>query len=520
MNLLNHLRIILVEDLALQIQQLKDKYVGKDKPMTEEDFNKIQEVSGGKFNYIAWLSKRVGTGLIKVEDVYKYKEYFDLFEKNKKKFTHKDINLYKTAEDIQKFLDEVITVREGDIVFDEITGKDNFVSKNDIEKLESTGGAKYLGVFENKVKDIIISYQVFQIFGIDENTWKTYRDILGKCKGRAKGAKIEICTISSYNYFKNYLKDEKGSSYFLLYNLDDPKSPYQLHYESGQFMDKNDKSNIGINQLKFFEFVGDKVPKYSLENEKFPGNFDIPVKGKGFKDEKGRKQGLWKEYNAGSLRSIYTYVNGYTVGPFVTYEYDGKLNTKGTYTRRARVGPYEEYDDGKLEEKGEFDSEGNRIGIWYYDDNKKIVDFSYYPPQMSGFTKSGKLLYTSDADISRFERRPTGKLILYYPSGSVAAIGRIGRGGKNLGFWTFYYPNGEIKAEGNYLRGKKTGTWTDVVKIDGKKQIFVAEFEDGRRPKKLKVYDSEGNFIKKMSWNNVPNQYLDNQDIRFELNKN
>jgi len=511
MNLLDNLRIILVEDLALQIQQLKDKYVGKDKPMTEEVFNKIQEVSGGKFNYIAWLSKRVGTGLIKAEDVYKYKEYFDLFEKNKNKFTNKDINLYKTAEDIQKFLDEVIDVREGDIVFDEITGKDNFVSKNDIEKLESTGGAKYMGIFENNLKDKITPYQVFQIFGVNEKTWKLYRDILGKCKGRNRGARIDICTIASYRYFKDYLTDPKGSSYFVLYNLEDPKSPYQLHYESGQFMDKNDNSDIGINQIKFFEFVGGKIPRYSLENENFPGDFEIPVKGKGFQDERGRKQGVWKEFDTGTLAAIYTWVNDYTVGPFVTYDRDGKLERKGTYARHNLVGPYEEYYDGRLEEKGEFDSKGNRIGIWYYDyeKNPKVVDFSSNPPQMSGFTKDGKLSYTSDAWTDR--NLPLGEVIVYYPAGSVAAVGKIGRSGANLGFWTSYYPNGEIRSEGNYLRGKKTGAWTDVVKFNGKKQIFVSEFEDGRPPKKVKVFDGEGNFIKKLNWNDLPEQYFNNE---------
>jgi antitoxin component YwqK of YwqJK toxin-antitoxin module len=518
MNLLNNLRIILLEDLALQIHQLKDKYVGKDKPMTESDFEKIQEIAGGKFNYIAWLSKRVGTGLIKAEDVYKYKEYFDLFEKNKKKFTHKDINLYKTAEDIQKFLDEVVSVREGDIVFDEIVGKDNFVSKNEIEKLESTGGAKYLGVFENKLKDKIIPYQVFQIYGVNQQTWKLYRDILGKCKGRRRGARIDICTIGSYNYFKQYLKDPKGSNYFVLYNLDDPKSPYQLHYESGQFMDKNDSSRIGIDQLKFFEFVGDRVPRYSLDNENFPGDFEIPVKGKGFRDEKGKNQGIWKEYDKGRVRGIYTYKNGVPVGPFVTYERDGKIFQKGTFTGNGKTGPYEEYDDGKLMEKGEYDSDGKRIGIWHFNENRKMVDFSAHPPQISGFTKSGKLLFTAQANVSRYQQIPTGDVVMYYPTESVAAVGKIGVSGRPLGFWTYYYPNGEIRAEGMYLRGQKTGIWTDVVRINGKKKIFVADYENARRPNKVKVYDSEGKFIETMKWFDIPNEYLDNQDIRYKLN--
>ena len=38
MNLLENLKFILLEDLASQIQQIKDKYVGEGKPMNEDDF--------------------------------------------------------------------------------------------------------------------------------------------------------------------------------------------------------------------------------------------------------------------------------------------------------------------------------------------------------------------------------------------------------------------------------------------------------------------------------------------------
>lgn len=179
MGLLSSIKLLL-EDLDLQIQQLKDKYVGESKSMSEEDFAKIQDVSNNKFYLLAWLTKRVGNKMIKNEDIYKYKEYFDIFEKNKNKFTHKDINLYKTNEDLQKFIDEVINVREGSIVYDEIQGKDNYVSQNDIEKLESTEGIKYLGMFQDETANKNFKYQVFQVFGVNKNTWKVYRDVLGK----------------------------------------------------------------------------------------------------------------------------------------------------------------------------------------------------------------------------------------------------------------------------------------------------------------------------------------------------
>ena len=139
---------LLKEQLDQNTINLKNKYVGEGKPISEEDFDKLVDVTGNKFYLLSWLTKKVGQGIVKAEDIYKYKEYFDIFEKNKRKFKFNDIHLYKTADDLKDFLSEVIKIREGDIVFDEIKGKDNFVSQNEIEKLQSSGGIKYLGMLD------------------------------------------------------------------------------------------------------------------------------------------------------------------------------------------------------------------------------------------------------------------------------------------------------------------------------------------------------------------------------------
>lgn len=501
MNLVTSLGKILLEDLQSQIQQIKEKYVGEGKPMSEKDFQSILDVTNNKFYLISWLAKKVGSNIIKTEDIYKWKEYFDLFEKNKNKFPHKDIHLYKNAEDVKDFLDKIFEIREGGIKFDETQGKENFVSQNEIEKLESTDGIKYLGVYDNEN----FKYQVFQVFGVNKEVWKLYRDILGRCKGRDKGAKIDICTIGHYSFFKDYLTDPKGSSYFLLYNLDDPKSPYQLHYESGQFMDKNDNSRIGINQLKFFEFVGGKVPQYSMEREDFPGDFQIPVKGKGTLDDKKRKQGLWKTFRNGGLEMIATYYNDEFRGPFVEYNSKNKIITKkGSVNNNQQYdGKFESYQiDGKLDRKGVYNN-GKKIGIWYEGDNDgvyRVIDYSNKPIELSGFTKSGKLRYVGFVrEENDYSSQPYGNVIYFYPSGTVNAIGKKGVGGALLGDWTFYFPDGSIKSQGKFLSGKRTGIWNDFIKTkEGKKLLLVADFENNWPKEKVKVYDQKGNFLSKV----------------------
>lgn len=501
MRLLESIRGILLEDLTSQIAPLKDKYVGDGKPMTEKDFVSILNAANNKFYLISWLAKKVGSNIIKPEDIYKWKEYFDIFEKNKNKFQHKDIHLYKTDEDVKNFLDKVIEIREGDIKFDETQGKDNYVSKNDIEKLEATEGIKYLGMFDG--------YQVFQIFKVAKDVWKLYRDILGRCKGRARGAKIDICTIAHYSYFKNYLTDPKGSSYFLLYNLEDPKSPYQLHYESGQFMDKNDSEIIKIDQIRFFEFIGKLVPRYSLDQENFPGSFEIPVKGKGFQDEKKRKQGIWKNYENGRIESISTYLNDKRVGPFVDYHDNGKIYMKGSHHPKGYYdGEFSEFDeDGNIIQKGTLVND-KKVGVWYERTygNPRITDYSKTPIEVSGFTKDDKLRYVTYK--SRPESSPSGELVVFYPSGSVKAIGKLGVNGDMLGDYVGYFPDGRIQSQGKFVRGQRQGEWTDILKNKkGKKFILVANFWRNIPEGKIKIFDIEGNYLKSVSPKKINTNY-------------
>jgi len=94
---------------------------------------------------------------------------------------------------------------------------------------------------------MVDGYQVFEIpkGALDQKTYETYRDILGRCQGRDRGARIEISTIASYEYYRKYVTT---NSLYLFFNLNDPNSPYQFHYgengSDGQFMDKNDNSLI------------------------------------------------------------------------------------------------------------------------------------------------------------------------------------------------------------------------------------------------------------------------------------
>jgi hypothetical protein len=229
------LRISLVSLLnEISLDQVKQSYVGPE--LSAKDFDKIfNDITNKKLAYTQWLAKNIAkTKFIKAEDIDRFKSFFDVFEKKKKKFPKADINQYKTEADIQDFITTAQTEREKDV---QVTGGgsgEGLATSNEVDKLASVG-IELLGLVDG--------YQVFKVPQSasgkgSRKVWKTYKDVLGRCAGRDQGAKIDICTMASSKYFNQYLKD---GPYYVIFNLNDKQSPYQFHYESDQFMDKNDQ---------------------------------------------------------------------------------------------------------------------------------------------------------------------------------------------------------------------------------------------------------------------------------------
>ena len=508
MSLTRNIRTILLEDLALQIQQLKDKYVGEGKPLKEEEFQKIQDLSHGKFYILAWLTKKIGTNLLKSEDLYKWKEYIDVFEKNKKKFKFQDLNLYKTAEDLQNFIETVIQIKEGDVKYEDIPQSSAFLSKNEIEKLTSTGGNKYLGFWkpENGLRAAgSDGYQVFEISEPTRENWKVYRDLLGRCKGREKGASIEICTIAHFSYFKDYLKGDKGSKYIVLFNLNDPLSPYQLHVETQQFMNKNDVERYNFVPQVFYKWFGEKSEYYNYEKIASNLELEIPVEGKGYENEKG-KQGIWKSFDSGKLEGLNTYVDNKFNGPSIRFFENGQIAERGTLIQTRSnfnwVGEYESFNrDGTLDKKGKYDFKGNKIGIWKIQQihtrfgvNHVIKDFDDYTIPVTGLTKSGVVKVIADGGTQDFK----GKIIIFYPSGNPKAIGQLTTLGRKTGKWTIFKPDGSIKAEGQFKNERPSGDWTFIF-TSKKGNNYIYQFNWDEKYKG-KLYNSKGEFLKKIDY--------------------
>ena len=218
---LKELKNIIQEAEELQLQ-----------PTSEEYLEKIGKMFGK--GYARWLILRMKDKSLKEEDIYKYMNFFKYFEQGRKLgyFTYNDILKYKNPEQFNR---EATAAHEKLIGFqgEELEDNEkNLISPQQIQTLENVG-IKFLGLTPD-------GYQCFKVpMGVhgNEKAFTAYKNILAQCQGRDKGAKISICTMADMGTFDSYLKDD---DFYVFFNMRDPKSPYQFHYASDQFMDKND----------------------------------------------------------------------------------------------------------------------------------------------------------------------------------------------------------------------------------------------------------------------------------------
>lgn len=209
----------------------------------KELFDKLDALYPKKGNqhnrgYFMWLYKMYRNGL-KEEDFYKVKEYLDLFFKyiNMIPKDKRDITQYQTIQDlydvIKKYKDA------------EASGEEMATSKTDERKKRLEKESKV--VYSGDTWEVSVPYTEWASCELGKNTqW---------CTAATK----------SDNRFDYYNSD---GPLYIMRNLDDNKR-YQLHFESDQLMDENDRP---IPAAYFFDHIAEDNGLYDFlkgESEKF-----------------------------------------------------------------------------------------------------------------------------------------------------------------------------------------------------------------------------------------------------------
>lgn len=215
--------ITLLKEIALfeiSLEDIKNQFVDNPKDpnrsITPEEYEEIITASGGKSAYATWMATKVADKKIKGEDIYKYKDYFILFDQNKRKFPSPDINAYggKNSElKLSDFINKAVEIKNA-------TEKDPSLAK---------GVSKSDKYSKFKIGEV----DGFVVYKIPQGSNDLYNV---SCE---LGSGTEWCTATgkTSGHFDRHIS--QGS----LYIFDNGKGEkYQFHYENNEFMDKNNNS--------------------------------------------------------------------------------------------------------------------------------------------------------------------------------------------------------------------------------------------------------------------------------------
>jgi hypothetical protein len=221
--------------LEASIEQLKTQFVDSGK-INQEIFNDVVNTTP-KSAYITWLLKKVIDKTIKLEDIYKYKKYFMVFDRRKKEYTYADINQYKSSQDVSDFIKTSIDI----------------LDKESKDVSQQKGMSK-----SDKYKEFYIgSTNGFDVYMLPKDRKNLYG---ASCE---LGSGTEWCTATgkTREHFDDYIS--KGPLFIFI--KPNSKEKYQFSYEGSQFMDKDDNP-IGNESYiyELFKFIKEKYPKYDV----------------------------------------------------------------------------------------------------------------------------------------------------------------------------------------------------------------------------------------------------------------
>jgi hypothetical protein len=236
------LKSLLIE---VSLDQLKTQFVDTGK-ISDSEFTEIVDSAGGRSAYATWLTKQFVNKTIKAEDLYKYNTYFKLFDRRKREYPFQDINQYKSADDITKFIQTSV----------ELYNREN----NDPSKQKGVARS-------DKYKEFYIgSVEGFNVYELPRGR----TDLYGASCDLGSGTDWCTATGNTRRHFDNYI--EKGPLFIFIKPGSGEK--YQFSYEGDQFMDKDDISIISskfdnsnmTNILNLFKFIESKT-RYKIPNE-------------------------------------------------------------------------------------------------------------------------------------------------------------------------------------------------------------------------------------------------------------
>lgn len=228
----------------------------------------------------------------------------------------------------------------------------------------------------------------------------------------------------------------------------------------------------------------------TIESAKIFRNGNIV--GDGIIDEKGYRQGNWKEfYETGELKAEGTYKNNEKIGLWKWYYKNGKLDQIGSYG----VG---EKPEGKWK--------------WYFENGNILMEESFYLGIPDGeykeYNDSGIVI----VEGQYIEGMEDG--LWKYNIGDSRQEGNYKEGMKD-GIWKYYFSDGKLSYEGKFYQDNPDGR--HVSYFDNGRIREEGNYEVGKKQGEWKYYNEEGDLLIIITYNFDKEEKFDNVKIKPEL---
>ena len=382
---------ILYESLQTQRQKYGDELV-----------NKLKNIDPSKtYKYIDKICQFYKDGI----DINKIKDYINKFDilQNKNIIQNKDINAYKTFDQLKQIVDS-----------------SSFETKSSIKK----------EVYNNPYKTI----------KNDKGIWYIYKPQT-KEESILLGKHTKWCTQQKNRNMFN--------TYFWKYNID---FYYIININSG---DKYQIQSYPNNKQELFDMEDNSISAEEFENR-------TSIDPTQFKWNK-QLNGTYKIYfNDGNIYFEVTYKNNELNGQYKKYYNNGQVMIEATYKDGKLDGVYKEYNrNGSIEiEEVYKNNELNGPYKKYYRNGNLEIDTIYKNDKLNGeykkYYRNGQIMY----DIIYKDGERNGIYKEYYRDGNLE-VDTIYKDDKLNGKYKEYYKNGNIWIDTIYKNDKKDGPYKE-----------------------------------------------------------
>lgn len=220
----------------------------------------------------------------------------------------------------------------------------------------------------------------------------------------------------------------------------------------------------------------------------------IAQPGLNIKDNKGRKQGVWKvNYPNGNIKYTGKFIDDQPVDTFKYYYAEGKLKALLIHNIRNNVAQeFTFYTDSTLMSKGKYLNK-KKEGQWfyYYAGNKLLSEENYINGLKEGICKSYNMEGVMLTEYTCKMGMKEGPFKQYYHDGKVK-INANYTADKLNGFYQILNADGVVRVSGHYVSNFKDGLWM--------------YFNDKMETVRKEEYKN-GNLIKEQQLINMPSPF-------------